>query len=132
MSNANAQVLKAAELGMTPREIADDLGYEEEAVKLILAGAGGEKAVAKLFNEDDLAIARDTIRGLAAGAEMEGVRLKAATYIVDEYSGRHNIERSLAQFGKGINIVVVQETMKRTREAIARAKEQRVVELATV
>ena len=131
MSNANTQVLRAAELGMTPREIADDLGYDEEAVKLILAGAKGEAEVKRIFSAEDMDIARDTIRGLAAGAEMEGVRLKAAMYIVDEVQGRHTVESSLAKFGKGINIVVVQETMKRAREAIAKAKsgENRLVEV---
>ncbi len=138
MAPANQQIVTAyEECGMSPEDIAQDLGFELSAVKMILlqhSQAFSDAALTRandaetgktvvVFNEDvfsksDFAAATATMARLL-DAEVESVRFKAAEYIINEVKGRNDVK---ALVSNNFNLVMVSETMRKAREAMNRAR----------
>ncbi len=146
MSTSNQYVVASYAQGITPEEIAEDTGWELEAVKMALlqdsplyreralAGRGDNLALADeaVFSKRDLTMAKNTIKQLCQESEIDSVKFKAAEFIVNEYKGRNDL-RMLKN--SGFSIVMVSESMSRAREAMHRDKiksAKRVVELEGV
>lgn len=139
-STATNQIIAALEQGMTCEEIAEDCGYDIVAVKSVALSQQSAKKTAfkltdplavgtsseeplnhTLFSADDLTVARNAIVELVSTAEMEGVKLKAATFIINEVKGRNNIAKSLVN--GDFDIAVINAAMERAREAMRRTRE---------
>lgn len=112
---------------MSPAEIATALDYEESSVKLVLASAStvyrqrhAKGSAEETFSVNEYDLARRTMSELLETAENEAVKYRCAKYIIDETKGRNNIN-PLA--GVQVNINVLNETVKRAREAIQLAKD---------
>lgn len=136
MAPANCQVVTAyEECGMSAEEIAEDLGFEIEAVKMILLQHSqqfSDKALSKnpltkelevrdeqLFSQRDVKVACGTIKELCASSEVDSVRFKAAEFIINEAKGRNDLK---ALKENKFNIVMISETMRQARQGIAEAK----------
>ena len=140
MAPANQQIVTAyEECGMSPEEIAVDMGFEVEAVKMILLShsqAFSDKALTKaneamhaetveaadsqpLFGDNEMRIAKATIKELCVSSEIDAVRFKAAEFIINEAKGRNDLK---ALKDTKFNVVMISETMSRARQAIERAK----------
>lgn len=141
-------MIAAYESGASVNDIAVDFGVAELTVKCVLAkhadrlksqaatlgslvatdenGAPVNVATPKnkrpLFSEEECAIAKNVILELAQGAEMEGVRLKAAERIIDEYKGRKDV---MAVLGNGdFNINVVNNIITKGLDAAAASRQR--------
>lgn len=143
MAPANQQIVTAyEECGMSPEDIAQDLGYSLEAVKMVLlqhsqefsdkalSVANGKRAEAEseaadepVFTKADLAIAKATIKALAAGAEAEAVRYRASEFIINEVKGRNDLK---ALHNNNFNVVMIQEAMTKARAAMAAHRQNAV------
>jgi len=143
MAPANQQIITAYEdCGMSPEDIAADLGYEVEAVKMILlqhSSVFSDKALTRanesrelvvkdeeVFGTADIKIAKATIKELCLHSEVDTVRFRAAEFMINEAKGRNDL-RALKE--SNFNIVMISETMTKAREAMSRAK-QRAREVA--
>ncbi len=146
-SAATRQVEIALAAGMSCDEVSEDLGYDIVAVKSIAQAvasqkmhgsaaalmrseangdAGVSEAKAPLFNSAELELAKQTIVSLAAESEVDGIKLKAATFIINEVKGRNDaMVKALAQ-ANGFDIVAINEALMRARAAISRTKEKLV------
>lgn len=148
MAPANCQIVTAYEqCGMSAEDIAADLGFEVEAVKMILLQHSqqfSDKALSKnpitkelevrdaeLFSEKDMRLACGTIKELCVSSEVDSIRLKAAVFIIDERQGRNDLK---ALKENKFNIVMISETMAKARagiaEAKARAQQNKLIEMA--
>lgn len=135
MAPGNQQVVAAyEECGLSPEEIAREFGYDLSVVKQTLltgsskfvdaCGFQGEVAENKeLFNQSDLEDAKGVMKELMTSSEIDMVRLKAATFIIDEAKGRNDIK---ALKSTAINITEIQRVMNQARSAMARAKEHAI------
>lgn len=125
MHAAAKQILTAYEGGLTPEEIAWDLGLEVETVKLSLgqtsvkyrkilkeAEAGNKEIVSKDEGQEMLAI----LMRIARDQELEnpGVSFKAAKYVLEESMGRNH--RRVHEVGNGgININIFNDNLAKAR-----------------
>lgn len=116
-------------LGMTPEEIAEDRALEVTAVKAGLVqcsskyrrDSGGIELDKKAldFDDNDVLLSKNTIREIALGSDDEGLRLKAAIYMRDDYKGRLDVKKALQ--GSGFNILQFNNFMQ-----VARAKSEEI------
>lgn len=136
MTAANRQIITCYEqLGSTPQEIAQELDFDVTCVKAILmqnssiyrkaCGAEPEEEDSFNFSKEELKMANQTIVHLAAGAEEDAIRLRAATYIRDDKKGRLDIVKQMN--GLNINLTVFNETFQKAQAAIERAKAAKVL-----
>ena len=125
MHAAAKQILTAYEGGLTPEEIAWDLGLEVETVKLSLsqtsvryrkllkeAEAGNKEIVSKDEGQEMLGI----LMRIARDQELEnpGVSFKAAKYVLEESMGRNH--RRVNEVGNGgININIFNDNLAKAR-----------------
>lgn len=139
MAPANCQIVTAyEECDMTPEEISREMGYDLSAVKYALMSGSSkfcDSALTKandaegnpqlsladspLFDDNVLREAKGVMRELMNSSEIDMVRLRAATFVIDEAKGRNDLK---ALKETKLNITVVSETMIRARQAMARAK----------
>lgn len=128
MTAANQQIVTAfEELQMTPEEIAAEQDLELAAVKAILMQCSSQyrRACAKdedlSFSDAEEKVARDTILSLAQFSDDENIRLRAAMYIRNDKKGRLDVVKQMA--GLNINVISMNEQMKKAIAAVQRSKE---------
>lgn len=125
MHAAAKQILTAYEGGLSPEEIAWDLGLEVETVKLSLgqtsvryrkllkeAEAGNKEIVSQTEGQEMLSI----IMGIARDQQLENpsVALKAARFVLEESLGRNH--RKVNEVGNGgININIFNDNLAKAR-----------------
>lgn len=129
---ANEQIRVAYEdNGMSPDEIADDLGFEVTAVKASLmthsrvyrqnCGQEPEAIDTLNFSDDQMRQVNDVIFGLATGAEDERLRFDAARYVRDDKKGRKDVNKNLSN-AMG-NLLVFNQLVQQSRLKAAAAKQ---------
>lgn len=111
----NTQILAAYEQnGLTPEEIANNLGYTEEAVRkiLIIESSTYRRDIKGVENQDitkeETSEMLEIIKYIARKhkTELPGAALKAAIYLHNEGKGRNNLK---AMMGGGININIINQ-----------------------
>lgn len=138
-SSADTQIKKAYESeGMSPSEIAADLGFEETAVKakLMQTSSSYRRACGhEDTEEDELNFSNDQLRkvnevifGLAISAEDEHLRFKAATFVRDDKKGRKEVVKAVQH--NTFNLLQFNEALQSARAGASRIKEQLVKEIA--
>lgn len=138
----NLQVLTAYEqCNMSPEDISLDLGYALEAVKLCLlqnskkykalvTTKDGDFANRELFDENDVALAKRTMKELCIASEVDSVRFKAAEFIINEKMGRNDVKALQAT---GVSISQFNDMMQKARSAMEAAKRKaRVIDVSNV
>lgn len=121
------------DLGMPLEAIAEDQGLDITAVKLALI-QGSQKyrnslntSIARnnhsneTFLPDDVEIAKQTLASLMS-ADNEGVRYRAAKFILNESKGRNDTIRGISQVN--VNVFAINEQLKRARAAKKNGKEK--------
>jgi hypothetical protein len=109
---------------VTTQMLADNFGYELEAVKMILASGSTRyrKEMRKddtVFSEDDYDIAKRTMVNLMKESEVDAVKYRAATFVINEHLGRNKMENA-KNLGGNINVINIH--VQKAREALARSK----------
>jgi hypothetical protein len=109
---------------VTTQMLADNFGYELEAVKMILASGSTRyrKEMRKdetTFSEDDFDIAKRTMVNLMKESEVDAVKYRAATFVINEHLGRNKLENA-KNLGGNINVINIH--VQKAREALARSK----------
>jgi hypothetical protein len=113
MTAENQQIVTAYEtLGMDAEAIASAMGFETFAVKAILnqespayrAALKSNDKTAE-FDDNDEAVALDTIRYLAKNAEDDGIRLNAAKYLRNDKKGRLDVKRDIRSMNFSITLL---------------------------
>lgn len=131
MNFTNTQIISLydSEPSSTIDDLAIAFDFSVESVKLILA-AGSQRYKKELaenpetFTADDARLAAQTIKELCY-AENEGVRLKAATILLDEQKGRRNPLKNAQKVGV-LNINILNNYLNKGQEALKRAKGETV------
>jgi hypothetical protein len=113
--------------------LADNFGYELEAVKMILASGSTRyrKEMRKdetVFSDDDFELAKKTMVRLMQDSEVDAVKLRAANFVINEHLGRNKMENA-KNLGGNINVINIH--VQKAREALARSKGQLVEVEAT-
>jgi hypothetical protein len=114
---------------LTIEQIAEATEMDKEAVELALMHGSvifrkQAKKDPKLFSEDTFETAKMVMESLCLGAENEGVKLKAAKFIIDENLGRNNAAANIKQTNIFGNITMFEDRLARAKEAKERAKAQ--------
>lgn len=133
MDSSDIQIKKAyEEANMTPSQIAEDLGFQEIAVKSKLmqistifrraCGAEPLEECENNFTEDQLRQVNDVIFQTAIGAEDEHLRLKAAMYVRDDKKGRKEVVKAV-QHTNNFNLVTFNETLQQAKQQAAQVKQ---------
>jgi len=150
----NMQLISMYEsLCMSPEEIATDLGYPLEGVKLVLLGGSDKyrewlkennnresapdssllprEEKESLFTTDDCKMAARTISELARGAELESVKLRASEFIINEHKGRNDVAVLGAQ---NFSITLINQAMINARKQMKKAEgvEDNIINLEKV
>lgn len=140
LGNTDTQLKTAYEVeGMTPSEIADDMGYAVEAVKAKLmqvsskyrkaCGSEGEKEDKLNFSDEQLAVVNEELFLLATQAESEKVRANLLKYIRDDKKGRKDVVKGVGNVS--FNLLQFNEAIvsSRANAQAAKAKIGNIVEL---
>lgn len=120
----NQQIVSLYEgSGLSLKELSEVFSMEEETIKLALVQGSSKyreelKKDPTLFNDGDLQSAVMTMTQLLT-AEEEGVKFRAAKFIINEKMGRHNI-KNVQQLN--INVNLFNDKMKKAKLAADRAK----------
>ena len=129
---SNEVVALYEDSGLAPEAIAEDLGFEVEAVKAILLQNskvyrelvklsrtcdvdGEESKIQKLITDDELDEMLQVVKDLARYSELDGVRLKAAQRIIDEKSRRLDPVKEIK--GAQFNLIQFNQTLLQNRRA---------------
>lgn len=119
----NQQIVKLYEdSNLAIEELASVFSIEPEAVKLALVNGSTKyraelKKDPSLFTEADLDSAVMTMNQLLT-AEQEGVRYRAAKFIINEKKGRHDI-KNVKNLNLNVNIFNDQMRMEKMKRAMA-------------
>lgn len=140
LGNTDTQLKTAYEVeGMTPSEIADDMGYAVEAVKAKLmqvsskyrkaCGNEGEKEDKLNFSDEQLAVVNEELFLLATQAQSEKVRADVLKYIRDDKKGRKDVVKGVGNVS--FNLLQFNEAIvsSRANAQAAKAKIGNIVEL---
>ena len=125
MTHVAKEIKRLIEEGEKPSDVADALGFSEEAVSSMV-GSMVERG--EIRTPKDFAIGRMdsllvNLENLAKYAESESVRLEATKYLISEAMGREDAKVKMPAFS-GTNILVIEdglERAKRAKEAVAKA-----------
>lgn len=126
---AGAEQIKIAfeEAGMTPAEIAEDLGRSLEAVQLTLmqVSPSYRKTLNKVEQKEEQDEMLQIIESIARTQleENPSVALKAAKYLVEERKGRNDARAGIGK-SQGINILLLDERFIATRKRIEEMKQK--------
>ena len=144
MTAGNHQVVTMyEELRCTPEEIAHGLDLDLQAVILTLATNSKKYRLDKtkeqkgedakvvtgdvvLYQSDEVNEAAEVIASLMRHSEDEHVRMRAATFVINESKGRHDVKTVK---NLNINVNFINEQMRRAREAKERAR-NKVIDVA--
>lgn len=134
MSGSDQQIVTAyEELGLTPEQIAAD-GYDIVAVKAcLMQNSVLFREAMKVNSEEGFSTseeqeARGVIANLMRDSDDDFIKLRAAKYIRDDKKGR--LDPIKAQH-LNINIVTINDTLRKAREARARVKST-IIDVKTV
>lgn len=147
MNGSDAQIKNAYEVeGLPPSQIADDLGFEEVAVKAKLAQLSAQyrkDCKMEALDEDELNFSNEQLKTInqvlyecATCAELPDktpdfrTRLNAAKYIRDDKKGRLEPVKAIAN-GPIFNMLTINESIQSARQLAEKAK-QRMVKSAAV
>jgi DNA-binding CsgD family transcriptional regulator len=110
------QILALRNEGMEEKEIAATLGVDELLVKSVTGSSATEREIREMMA---------VVRGLARDENAGGfVRLKAATWIVDEHKGRNDKKNGVVVNLGALNLAAMNDLIKRARsEAFAGLEE---------
>lgn len=136
MSGSQIQIVTAYEVsGMTPEQIADDMGgdYDIASIKAaLMAGSAkyrkdcGKESTddeALNFTDDDLKAVNDVIMNVAKYAEDPHLQLKAAMYVRDDKKGRREVVRQMAG-NNTFNLLQFNESLVSARLAAEAMKQK--------
>lgn len=138
MSIANLQIAECYDsLGMSPEEIASDMGLETAAVKLALSQSSAKfRSEAKKdpeinFSESEQELAKRTIASLMQNSEDDHLRFRAAKYLRDDSKGRLDLTSSKTP-KLNVSIGTLQLHLQQVNQSIERSREQRVSNIPSV
>lgn len=136
MSGSQLQIITAYEVsGMTPEQIADDMGgdYDVASIKAaLMAGSSkyrkdcGQESPdddALNFSNDDLKAVNDVIMNMAKYAEDPHLQLKAAMYVRDDKKGRKEVIKQIAG-NNTFNLLQFNESLAAARLGAEAIKQQ--------
>ncbi len=137
MTAVNTQVVTLyEEARLSPEQIAEDLGYDSVAVKATLLQFS--KVYRSLIKKDDdecpqvadceLDEMFDVIKNIARYGENEGVKLKAASRIIDEKKGRLNAIKEVK--AANFNLIMFNQQLIDNRRAKEKVIERKLEEIA--
>lgn len=143
MNGSDAQIKRAYEEGsMTPKQIADDLGFEEVAVKAKLCQLSAqyrkdckmepEEEDVLNFSNEQLRKVNDVIYQCAISATLPDgtpdyrTQLKASTYVRDDKKGRLEVVKGI-QGGPTFNILQQFNESLQNARALATTARQKVL-----
>jgi hypothetical protein len=121
------------ELDMSAEDIAASEGYEVEAVKAALIAVSGKfrgalgngvnasKNPHEYISDDEERVLFDAYKWIALNGEQEGVRAKVIKDLIAEKRGRNDIAKVVK--GTQVNVVLINDSIRKSREAIKRIKE---------
>ena len=126
MTDANRQILNLSRDGFSATEIADALGYSEEAVSIVLLQAPRSQSGLTVKSESPAGTpesleerfkrlqekALDALEVLMTGSEDDNVKSRLAMYVLDQRLGL----KKPARAGHTINIVNIQEDLNKARQ----------------
>lgn len=141
MSSGNIQIVAAYEqAGLAPEDIAEQFGWEVEAVKAVLMSCSKvfyarvvaqEKTTedpspnianeeAPLFNSQEVDEAKRAIAMLVTSTEDDHIKLMASKFVINEAKGRHDVKTlKHATF----NISLINDRMLKAKQVQAKAIE---------
>lgn len=127
MFGSSEQIVTAFEVNqMSPEEIASEFDCEVAAVKSVLMQSSSlyRKACKSddslTFTDDEARQALQAISNIVRYSEDEHLKLRAAIYIRDDKKGRLDVVK--ASTGLNINLIAVNDQMRRALDAVAKAK----------
>jgi hypothetical protein len=122
------------ELDMSPEEIATSEGYEIEAVKAALIAVSSQyrgalsngvntssKHPHEYISDEEERTLFDAYKWIALNGEQEGVRAKVIRDLIAEKRGRNDIAKVVK--GTQVNVVLINDSIRKAREAIKRIKD---------
>lgn len=123
------------ELDMSPEEIAISEGWEVEAVKAALIAVSSQyrgalsngvntsqsKHPHEYISDEEERTLFDAYKWLALNGEQEGVRAKVIRDLIAEKRGRNDIAKVVK--GTQVNVVLINDSIRKAREAIKRIKD---------
>jgi hypothetical protein len=127
------QIIQAYEQGMTPAEIAEDLGFPEYAVKakLMAVSSSYRRACGQEPEEEDILklsrdqqkMVQDKLFQTFMESEDENTIIRLGTYLRDDGKGRHDV-RALGQTVGTMNILqLVNGGIQQARAGARKLKE---------
>jgi hypothetical protein len=133
MSGASQQIVSAFEdLGLSPEDIAESQDLEVSAVKSILMQFSSvfRKAAKKEesldFTVDEAQEAKAAIISVMRYTDDDNLKLRAARYLLDDKKGR--LDNIQAHAGLNINVIQINDQMRRAIQARERARGIKAVE----
>jgi hypothetical protein len=125
MTNGNKQIYNLANDGFTAAEIAEALGYSQDAVMTVLAqgptrvmakAARNESKSKQEYLEEHFSNMRDkalaVLETLMVTSEDDSIKLKASMFVLEQQLGL----KQPAKAGNTINILQIQRDLQRARE----------------
>ncbi len=120
--------------GLSVSDIAVELDLEPEAVKTILIQNS------QIFNKN-LALDKETFTDVDYEAAKEAMKsclyseesavvFRASQFIINEKKGRNDPVKSIKTAGN-FNVLIINNQMKRAKEAIAKSKNKRVIDVTS-
>ncbi len=120
----NQQIKQLYETGeMEPLQIADVLSLDEHSVKMVLISSSPKfrkqaKKNKSLFTDSDMDMAKQKMVGLIY-SEHDNVSFRAAKFIINENSGRHDIKNVQ---NLNVNINLLNDQLVNAKKAIENGK----------
>jgi hypothetical protein len=129
MTNTQLVILYDENPDITVEMLAENFGYELEAVKMVLSSSSSRfrKEMRKeesVFTDGDFDLAKRTMVSLMKESEVDAVKYRAATFVINEHLGRNKLENAKS-LGHNINIVNVH--VQKGRAALELSKSQKPV-----
>ena len=135
------------EVGLSPKQISDELELAEESVKMVLQKYSAkfrqeesanslQKPEEKEFTTDEFTAAKQAIASLLY-AEHEGTRLRAAKFIVNENKGRNDVKQAINTLYKNssFNVLIINQQLERARQALENSKKladaEKIIDVAS-
>lgn len=126
MTNSQLITLYDENPDVTVEMLAANFASDVEAVKMVLAAGSSRfrKEMRKdetVFNDLEFDLAKQAMVSLMKGAEVEAVKLRAATFIINEHLGRNKLENA-KNLGQNINVINIH--VQKARQALAASRNQ--------
>ena len=133
MSGANAQILALSRQGLTAEEIAEQLGWDVSAVKMVVNNWRETAEPVEDISDDEHRQILDSLKSIALYAENESARQRACVYLIEEKKGRN--ERRVARSGPRYDITLINNAIEFAQNKVKRlaeraANESTIVEVA--